>query len=64
MIEGEIHRLVVKASTRGRGRVRLGGHARKVELDRQCSCGAIPTTRRATQAPFEPEVEVVGDYIP
>ena len=64
MIEGEIHRPVVKASTRGRGRVRLGGHARIVALDRECACGAIQTTRRVTQSPFEPHVEVVGDYIP
>ena len=63
MIEGEIHRPVVKASTRGRGRVRLRGHARIVALDRECACGAIPTIRRVTQAPFEPQVEVVGDYI-
>ena len=64
MIEGEIHRPVVKASTRGRGRVRLGGHARIVALDRECACEAIPTTKRVTQASFEPQVEVVGDYIP
>ena len=63
MIEKEINKPLVKSSTRGKGRVRLGGHARIVALDRECACEAIPTTKRVTQASFEPQVEVVGDYI-